>query len=187
MKATCVPNVVKAGSVSIEASAADVSKTKAVNVESVNSAQQMFDGSSMQKELRLRGYSVKTIKAYIGHIERLAAYYNRVSCNLEEKDIKNYLLVLIEKKGCKYSYVQQALSAIKFYYVNIVRKSYITSAVPFPRKEHQLPDVLSQNEVAAILNHTENLKHKAILFLIYAAGLRVGEVVRMKAASFVPS
>lgn len=99
---------------------------------------------------------------------------------LDEKDIRDYLLALVEERGCRYSYVQQVLSAIKFYYLNIEDKSFVVSGVPFPRKERQLPDVLSQSEVALILSETTNLKHRTILYLVYAAGLRVGEVVRLK-------
>lgn len=140
----------------------------------------MFDSISLGRELRIRGYSSKTIKAYIGHIRRLADYYNRALNGLGEKDIKNYLLDLVEERNCRYSYVQQALSAFRFYYLNIAKKNDVVSAVSFPRKERQLPDVLSQYEVAAILSHTVNLKHKAMLYLIYAAGLPVGEAVRLK-------
>lgn len=49
-----------------------------------------------------------------------------------------------------------------------------------PKKERKLPEVLSQDEVLKILNALDNKKHKAILFMVYSAGLRVGEVVRLK-------
>jgi integrase/recombinase XerD len=153
---------------------------KAIVDEPAESTLQLADTASMEKELRLRGYSPKTIKAYSGHVRRLAEYYDRALSRLDEKDIKDYLLAMVEERDCRYSYVQQALSAIKFYYVNIVKKSFIVSALSFPRKERQLPDVLSQSEVAEILSHTTNLKHRTILYLVYAAGLRVGEVVRLK-------
>lgn len=151
---------------------------KPIESEPTEDTLQSFE--SMEKELRLRGYSQKTIKVYVGHVRRLRNYYNKALDEIDEKDIKKYLLFLVEERGCRYSYAQQALSALKFYYINIVKKSFIVSGVSFPRKERQLPDVLSQSEVAAILSHTTNLKHRAILYLVYAAGLRVGEVVRLK-------
>jgi len=49
-----------------------------------------------------------------------------------------------------------------------------------PREEQFLPEVLSTEEVTAILNATENLKHKAILITIYSAGLRIGEAINLK-------
>ena len=49
-----------------------------------------------------------------------------------------------------------------------------------PRDEEYLPEVLNNEEITAILNVTENLKHKAILMTIYSAGLRIGEAINLK-------
>ena len=49
-----------------------------------------------------------------------------------------------------------------------------------PKKEKKLQKVLSEHEVVTILQNVENIKHKAILYLVYSSGLRVGEVVRLK-------
>lgn len=140
----------------------------------------VFDKNDMLKELRLRGYSSKTVKAYVGHIERMVLYFNRNLCDINDKDIKDYLLNMIEVRKCNYTYIQQVLSAIKFYYAHVIGEKNNITDIPFPRKEQKLPDVLSQDEVAAIFRKVNNLKHKALLFVIYAAGLRVGEAVRLK-------
>ena len=57
---------------------------------------------------------------------------------------------------------------------------FTIGSLPRPRKEKQLPVVLSQEEVVRILDVVDNLKHKTMLMVIYSAGLRVGEVVRLK-------
>jgi len=72
------------------------------------------------------------------------------------------------------------VSAIKFLCQNILNKNDLTIYVPRPKKEHKLPVVLNQKEVFRILELVKNEKHHAILILIYSAGLRVGEVVRLK-------
>lgn len=74
------------------------------------------------------------------------------------------------------------MSAIKFLCQNILNKNDLTIYVPRPRKEHKLPVVINQKEVLRILESVKNEKHHAILILIliYSAGLRVGEVVRLK-------
>jgi len=72
-------------------------------------------------------------------------------------------------KGIETSVTGSIENIIKFYYSEVLNKKGIVLDVPYPRKEHKLPDVLSQKEVADILSHTENLKHKTILFVIYAA------------------
>jgi site-specific recombinase XerD len=69
---------------------------------------------------------------------------------------------------------------VKLLYKEVLPKSDINMSIPRPKKDSKLPSVLSQSEVIQILQATSNEKHKTILFLIYSAGLRVGEVVRLK-------
>jgi integrase/recombinase XerD len=76
--------------------------------------------------------------------------------------------------------VNQSLSAIKFYLFDVCGRSDIPYNLPRPKKEKKLPDILSQAEVIQLIHMIQNIKHKAILFMVYASGLRVGEVVRLK-------
>ncbi len=78
------------------------------------------------------------------------------------------------------SYQNQAINAIKFYYERVLggqRKFY---NLVRPNKEKALPNVLSTQEMTAILKATTNLKHRAILTTIYSSGLRIGEVINLK-------
>jgi len=68
---------------------------------------------------------------------------------------------------------------MKFYYGTMLKKKFINE-VKRLRKDKKLPVVLSEEDVAKILSSVDNIKHKAILMLIYSAGLRVGETVRLK-------
>lgn len=133
----------------------------------------------LEDELKLRGFSRKTIKSYSGHIGRYLEYYPNESHPLKKELIEKYLLNLLENKNSSHSYVNQAVSAIKFTLKNVVNDD-IDIAIKRPKKERKLPEVLSQAEVLKILNALDNKKHRAILFMIYSAGLRVGEVVRLK-------
>lgn len=147
----------------------------------------LYDTTDLKKELRLKGYSAKTIKAYSGHIDRFAEYCNKRLQDIDKNDVKNYLIFLVDEMGCKYSYMQQALCAIKFFYRNVAKMDGIITDIIFPKKERKLPDVLSMDEIASILKQTENLKHKAILYLVYSAGLRVGEVVQLRVQDIDPA
>jgi len=80
------------------------------------------------------------------------------------------------------AYRNQAVSAIKFLYKEVLDLPERVSELPYLRKEHTLPVVLSREEVQRLLNAVTNLKHRAILMVIYSAGLRVGEAVRLKVA-----
>lgn len=93
--------------------------------------------------------------------------------------VKNYILFLLDTGNSSHSYANQAISAIKFLFQNVIEKQ-ITEFLPRPKREIKLPNVLSQEEVFKILQALDNKKHKTLLFLIYSSGLRVGEVTRLK-------
>ncbi|MBU5439116.1 tyrosine-type recombinase/integrase [Tissierella sp. MSJ-40] len=69
---------------------------------------------------------------------------------------------------------------MNIYFKEILNRNDIVYNLPRPKKENKLPEILSKEEVAKILNNIQNIKHKAILYLVYSSGLRVGEVVRLK-------
>jgi len=141
----------------------------------------------LRNELMARGYSSKTIKAYSSHVKKFYTHWQMKQCNQSETTprhyVQKYSLYLL-KKGCSHSYVNQAISAIKFYYRHILLQEELHTSYVRPKKEHKLPSVLSMQEVLNILKAVNNLKHRAILYLTYSSGLRVGEVVRLKMEDF---
>ncbi len=133
-------------------------------------------------ELRLYGYSSKTIKAYKNHLVKFISYLKRPLKEASLKNIRDYILCLMGEKGVSYSYAGQAVSALKFYYEEVLKKTDFLIELPRPKKENKLPDVLSQEEVLGILGSIKNPKHKALMLIVYSSGLRVGEVVRLRIA-----
>jgi len=136
--------------------------------------------ASMEEELKLKGYSFKTRKAYLNHIKRFASYIKKDLDEISNEEIKKYALFLLEEEGKSHSYVNQAISSIKFWVNKVLKQSDLIETCSRPKKEKKLPLVLSFQEVSKILSALNNEKHKTILFLIYSAGLRVGEVVKLK-------
>lgn len=137
--------------------------------------------ASMEEELKLNGYSFKTRKAYVNHIKRFANYLKKDLNEIANEEIRQYALFLLEEEGKSHSYVNQAISSIKFLYNKVLKQSEVVATFTRPKREKKLPVVLSFQEVTKILTALDNEKHKTILFLIYSAGLRVGEVVKLKA------
>jgi integrase/recombinase XerD len=138
-----------------------------------------FDFEDLRKELVSRKYSYKTIKGYLYYNKDFINHVQKNPSEIKDEDIKNYLVYLSETKGAATSTLNQAINALKFYYGAIHKKKFIYE-VRRPRKDKKLPVVLSKEEVSKILTSVDNLKHKAILMLVYSAGLRVGEVVKLK-------
>ncbi|KAF6570639.1 tyrosine-type recombinase/integrase [Paenibacillus polymyxa] len=132
----------------------------------------------MRDALVARGYSSKTIKAYISQTERFFAGLQGTEESINDAAVQKYALVLLEK-GLSHAYVNQAISALKFYFRHVLKQPK-SAAYVRPKKESKLPDVLSLNEVMRLLKAVKNLKHKAILYLTYTSGLRVSEVVRLR-------
>jgi site-specific recombinase XerD len=134
---------------------------------------------AMDELLKLKGYSFKTRKLYKGHVSRFASFVNKDISIVELAEIKQYILFLIDEQKVSHTYVNQTISALKFLYNEVLKKNTVIESIPRPKKEKKLPTVLSFQEVSKILGALKNEKHKTILFMIYSAGLRVGEVVKL--------
>lgn len=119
------------------------------------------------------------MKGYLYYNRDFLNFINKKPSEITDSDIKDYLLYLAEEKQSATSTLNQAINALKFYYGTMLKKKFLYD-IKRPRKDKKLPVVLSAEEVAKILNSADNLKHKAILMLVYSAGLRVGEVVKLK-------
>lgn len=135
----------------------------------------------LRRELLSRKYSYKTMKGYLYHNNDFLKFTGKNSSGTTEEDIKRYLFHLAESKQFAASTLNQAINALKFYYGSMLKTKFIYD-IKRPRRDRKLPVVLSQEEVAKILSSIDNVKHKAILMLTYSAGLRVGEVVKLKPA-----
>jgi len=132
-------------------------------------------------KLRELRYSLNTIDTYTYMFRDFINYYpDKELGDITEEEIVLYLQYLVTERKVSTSYQNQAINAIKFYYERVLggrRKVYM---IERPREEKFLPEVLSQEEVTALLNATDNLKHKAILMTIYSGGLRISELINLK-------
>jgi site-specific recombinase XerD len=133
----------------------------------------------LERELVSRKYSSKTVKSYLHYNRELVKFTGKSSKEINESDIKDYLFYMVEKKDASASTLNIAVNALNFYYGKILKKNFVYE-IKRPKKDKKLPVVLSQEEVTLILSSVSNIKHKAILMLVYSAGLRVGELVKLK-------
>ncbi|HUS88368.1 MAG TPA: site-specific tyrosine recombinase/integron integrase [Desulfosporosinus sp.] len=134
-----------------------------------------------ESTLKLKGYSSQTIAVYKGHVQRFFGFIKKRPDQVVTEDIEKYLLDLLDQRKVSYSYMNQAISAIKFVYKHVTNSRNVYEIkVPRPKKIERLPDILSKDEVIRIFKKVINIKHRAILMLTYSAGLRVSEVVSLK-------
>ena len=132
------------------------------------------------QKLELKKYSNSTIKTYVAAFEKFINHYKAIDINcLDENHIRDYLSLLI-KKGLSNSAINQAVNAIKFYYEMVLDMPNRFYDIERPIKEHKLPKVISKEEVLAIIDNTNNIKHKCIVSLLYSGGLRRSELINLK-------
>lgn len=134
----------------------------------------------MDEELILKGYTKPTRKNYLGHARRFLCNQLKSYEEITYNDIRNYIIYLLEVQNRSHSFTNQAVSSLKFFSTAILKIGAIEFCLPCAKRQKILPDILSPAEVYKILNSVENVKHKAILYVTYSAGLRVSEVISLK-------
>ena len=117
----------------------------------------------------------------IGVIRDFLNFTAKAPSEVNDNDIKDYLLYLAEEKESATATINQAINALKFYYGEMLKRKFLYE-IKRPRKDKKLPIVLSKEEVSRIINGTVNIKHKAILMTIYSGGLRLGETACLEQA-----
>ena len=130
------------------------------------------------KEMR---YSKSTINSYVECLRIFFNFYpSKHYLEIDNNDVALFNRDYILKQQLSTTYQGLFINAIKLFYEKIPRKKLIIEHLERPRKGSPLPKVLSKEDVSRLLSATRNVKHKAILSLIYACGLRRGELLNMQ-------
>jgi integrase len=129
----------------------------------------------MIEDMDLRGFSLKTQASYVRSVADLGRYFNQSPARLSEEQIRQYFVHLKVERKLARPTVTIALCGIKFFYEQTLKRDWSLTGVPRPKREHKLPVVLARPEVDRILGAVREPRLKAVLTLIYACGLRLGE------------
>ena len=132
----------------------------------------------MIDDMTFRNMSPSTHKVYTYAVANFSAFHGRSPDKLGIEDVREYRLHLIAR-GLKTNSINPIIGALRFFYGTTLGRKDIADQLPFARKEDTLPAVLSQDEVLRLLKAESNLKMRTTYTAIYAAGLRVSEVVAL--------
>ena len=133
---------------------------------------------SLKTELKLRGFSPLTVRNYSFFAEKFLVRINKNPEELNEDDAKLYLGEMFEDKSK--NTIMLAAAALKFFYKEVLKKEFTN--VRIPKKDRKLPQILSKEEIKALINNADNEKSRLMISLLYSSGLRVSELINMKAS-----
>lgn len=155
--------------------ASNTQETKNIDISSIKIPEAYI------KTLLHRRFSESTYKNYTAQFKRFMAYYAQENLDEITKDqIVDYLIYLIQTKGISTSTQNSVINSIKFYYEKVLNRESQKYWINRPQREFKLPVVLSEQETLSLFGAIDNLKHLTLVSLIYSAGLRRGEVLRIQ-------
>jgi site-specific recombinase XerD len=139
----------------------------------------------LETELRSRKYSPRTIAAYVQYNRFLCAAAGKTPEEMQSRDVKTYIARAERELRYSASSMNLALSALKFFYREVAGRDIVADQAR-PRQDKRLPVVLSRSEIKSLLEALGNPKHRLLLMMVYASGLRVSEVVALRREDIDP-
>ncbi len=127
-----------------------------------------------------RRYSESTINTYANALKHFLKVTNKPVAEITNNDLEQFNHSYILANSYSFAYQNQVVNAVKLYFKTFYGSRFNVEMVERPRREHKLPNVLSKEEVKAILEAHANIKHRTMLSLIYACGLRRSELLNLK-------
>src|SRR5271167_3611985 len=136
----------------------------------------------MLEELQRRNYAETTTRHYIRTVEDFARRFNRPPDRLGPRHIREYQAELFQKRKLSPNSVIRHLAALRFFFVKTLKRSWSIAETPYPKWVFHLPTILSQEEVAQLIDAARTPYHRTLLMTLYATGIRRAELTHLKAS-----
>jgi len=136
----------------------------------------------MLEELQRRNYAQSTVKGYLRIVQEFAQHFNQPPDKLGPDHLRQYQAHLFQEKKLDAGTVQQYVAALRFFFVKTLKRFYLVEHIPMPKRHRKLPEILSLEEVARLIDSASNLFHRAMLMTLYSTGMRRAEMCRLKIA-----
>jgi site-specific recombinase XerD len=135
--------------------------------------------------LKGKRYSQSTIQTYTFFVADFVNFHTKTPLTeLTNRDVELFIEKVFIERKYSVSTQRQFISALKLFIVFYPHTKINNLILERPKKNRKLPNVLSQEEVLSIISVTQNLKHRAIIALIYSCGLRISELINLKLVDF---
>jgi len=134
----------------------------------------------MLEELQRRNFAATTIRTYLHGVSHFSRYFRRSPDQLGPEDIRKYQAMLFAKLKFSPNTVILRLAALRFFYIHVLKRNWSIAETPYPKKVRHLPGVLSQEEVARLIDAADTPFHRILLMTMYATGARRAEAAHLK-------
>jgi integrase/recombinase XerD len=154
-------------------------KSKAIDTESLQKIEEHI--SLFRNWMNHKRYSDSTVETYSDAVRLFLRYiYPKQAQEVEVGDMVLFVNDFIIANAYSFSYQNQFVNGCKLFFKEVIKSSLDVEKFERPRREYKLPNVLSKEEVKAILTSLTNVKHRTMLSLIYACGLRRSELLNLR-------
>jgi site-specific recombinase XerD len=138
----------------------------------------------MIEDMQIRNLTPNTQRVYVANVFRFACHFRKSPDRLGPAEIRTYLLHLTRERGLAASSIIVTVSALRFFYTVTLKRPWVVEEdIPAGHQAKKLPVVMSKEEVARFLSAVDNLKHRMVLTVCYATGLRISEAIRLTPAA----
>lgn len=134
----------------------------------------------MEQEMQIRGFSPRTQESYLYQMRKFIRYLRLSPDEVSLADINRYQASMANDPQIAVSTANQGVAAIRFFYLRVVPREWRIDSIPYQKREHRLPQVMTPDEVEALLAAVGNIKHRAMLMVAYGGGLRISEVLNLR-------
>lgn len=136
----------------------------------------------MINDMQLRRFAELTQKAYVNAVAGIAKYFRISPDIITVKQLKDYILHLMNNRQLVWSSINQITAALRFFFTVTVERHDLAVSIPPRKTPKHLPEILSRDELLPLFTSLRNQKHRTLLMTAYATGLRLYEIISLKVA-----
>ena len=136
----------------------------------------------MLEELERRNYSEETTRRYLRFVERFAQHFGKSPDKLGPDHLRTYQAYLLKQRKLEPGSVENHVAALRFFFVRTLHRHQFREFLPYPKVRKKLPNILSREDVARLIDASSGLFERTLLMVLYGTGMRRSEVARLKIA-----
>jgi hypothetical protein len=134
----------------------------------------------MLEELERRNYSKSTTRRYLRFVERFAQHFGKSPDKLGPEHLRTYHAYLFKQRKLSPGSVENHVAALRFFYLRTLHRHEFRQFLPYPKVRRKLPNILSQEEVARLIDASSSLFQRTLLMVLYGTGMRRAEIARLE-------